>query len=279
MGIAALLACLLAAKAAAETGLADEFQPSVKASCVGGTMTIRVDTAQPFYGVVHGPDRSAPGCSVTGRGATKTFLKLDLAAPQGSPASCGVKYNPSTEERRVAIGVRAHNTIELLEDRLYVVTCGKAGFQNSRNEVSVVQLQVTDGVSKRSAVLEGSAYTLRAEVLNHDPNFGILVKRCFAFDNSETSLPLVDDRGCRTTKLLSEFQYDEAAGRADATLYSMFRLPNSNRTYFQCDVEICTGSCPKPACNLEQEQINQKISNSELNSVDPFERSQVLCNI
>ena len=59
----------------------------------------------------------------------------------------------------------------------------------------------------------------------------------------------------------------------------MFRLPNSNRTYFQCDVEICTGSCPKPACNLEQEQINQKISNSELNSVDPFERSQVLCNI
>ena len=67
---------------------------TMQASCVGGTMTIRVDTAQPFYGVVHGPDRSAPGCSVTGRGATKTFLKLDLAAPQGSPASCGVKYNP-----------------------------------------------------------------------------------------------------------------------------------------------------------------------------------------
>ena len=41
----------------AETGLADEFQPSVKASCVGGTMTIRVDTALPFDGVVHGPNR------------------------------------------------------------------------------------------------------------------------------------------------------------------------------------------------------------------------------
>jgi hypothetical protein len=40
-----------------ETGLADEFQPSVKASCVGGTMTIRVDTALPFDGVVHGPNR------------------------------------------------------------------------------------------------------------------------------------------------------------------------------------------------------------------------------
>ena len=33
------------------------------------------------------------------------------------------------EERRVAIAVRAHPTIELLEDRLYVVTCGRAGFQ------------------------------------------------------------------------------------------------------------------------------------------------------
>ena len=60
-------------KAVAENGLGEDFQPSVKASCVGGTMTIRcflwiinqqitifafrVDTAQPFDGVVHGPNR------------------------------------------------------------------------------------------------------------------------------------------------------------------------------------------------------------------------------
>jgi len=36
------------------TGLGAEFQPSVKASCVGTTMTIRVDTANPFEGIVHG---------------------------------------------------------------------------------------------------------------------------------------------------------------------------------------------------------------------------------
>ena len=179
-----------------------------------------------------------------------------------------------TEERRVAIGVRAHNTIELLEDRLYVVTCGKAGFQNSRNEVSVVQLKVTDGFSKKSAVLEGSPYTLRIEVLNHDPKYGILAKKCFAFDNSETSVLLVDDRGCRAQKLLSEFSYDDSAGTADATLYSMFRMPNSNRTYFQCDVEICSGSCPKPSCDLDEQQITTKLDNSELQSVDPFSRSQ-----
>jgi len=237
-------------------------------------MTIRVDTALPFYGVLHGPNRTEPGCSVTGKGGLKTYLKIDLGVPKGLPGSCGVKYNSATEERRVAIGVRAHNTIELLEDRLYVVTCGKAGFQNSRNEVSVVQLKVTDGIGKKSTVLEGSPYTLRAEVLNHDPNYGILVKNCFAFDNSETSVLLVDDRGCRGQKLLSEFSYDDSTGTADATLYSMFRMPNSNRTYFQCDVEICSGSCPKPSCDLDKEQITQKINNTELKPVDPFTRTQ-----
>ena len=41
----------------ADAGLGDNFQPSVKASCVGGTMTVRVDTKKPFEGIVHGPNR------------------------------------------------------------------------------------------------------------------------------------------------------------------------------------------------------------------------------
>merc|ERR1712038_1862578 len=99
---------------------------------------------------------------------------------------------------------------------------------------------------------------MSAQVLNHDPNFGILIKRCIAFDNSESSVALVDDRGCRTTKLISDFIYDDDAGTAEATLFSMFRMRNSNRTYFQCDVEISR--------RLGQGQ-------SELNSVDVFARS------
>ena len=71
----------------------------------------------------------------------------------------------------MAIAVRAHPTIELLEDRLYVISCGKVGFQNSRNEVSVVQLKITPPGSegtKVNTVLEGSSYKIRAEVLEHD---------------------------------------------------------------------------------------------------------------
>ena len=76
-----------------------------------------------------------------------------------------------SEERRAAIAVRAHPTIELLQDKLFVVKCGRAGFQNSRNEVSVVMLKVSlpsDNDLKVTTVIEGSRYNLRAEVLEHD---------------------------------------------------------------------------------------------------------------
>ena len=182
-----------------------------------------------------------------------------------------------TDERKVSIAVRPHNQIELIEDSYYVVACGKAGFENSREEVSVVQLKIVDNYNvKKLAVLEGSQYTMSAQVLNHDTSFGILVKTCIAFDNSDSSVLLIDDRGCRTSKLLSDFTYDDDAGTAEATLFSMFRIGNSNRTYFQCDVEICRGQCSKPTCSLDQAEINRRLGQgqSELNSVDVFARSR-----
>jgi hypothetical protein len=54
-------------------------------------------------------------------------------------------------------------------------------------------------------------------------NFDILVRRCFAFDETETSLQLVDDRGCAVERLISNFVYDKSAGTARATIRSMFR--------------------------------------------------------
>jgi len=234
------------------TGLGGEFQPSVKASCVGTTMTIRVDTATPFEGIVHGAaDKTEPGCSELGRGGLKTYLKIDLSIPEGVPGNCGVKYNEETQERTIAIAVRAHQSVDLLEDRMYILTCGKAGFQNSRTDVSVVQLKVTDGYQELSAALEDESYNLRAQVMNHDSSLGLLVRSCFVFDLGGTSVQLVDDRGCREEKLISEFTYDNSAGRADATIYNFFKMPQSNRTYFQCDVEFCKGTCQQPDCSAQ----------------------------
>ena len=63
----------------------------------------------------------------------------------------------------------------------------------------------------------------------------------------------MDDRGCSVDRLISDFTYDKSSGSAEATLYSMFRLPHSNRTYFQCDVSICLGTCPSLKCTEDEE--------------------------
>ena len=55
-------------------------------------------------------------------------------------------------------------------------------------------------------------------------------------------------RACRAEKLISEFTYYDSRGIAVATIFSMFKTASSNRTFFQCDVEICSGPCPKPVC-------------------------------
>lgn len=37
-----------------------------------------------------------------------------------------------TDERSVPLAVRVHRTLELADDKSYVITCGKAGFRNAR---------------------------------------------------------------------------------------------------------------------------------------------------
>lgn len=107
--------------------------------------------------------------------------------------------------------------------------------------------------------------------------YDIQIKRCFAFDETDTALTLVDDKGCSVDRLISEFTYDKSSGSAEATLYSMFRLPHSNRTYFQCDVSICLGTCPAPKCTDADDTL--KLQNEgQLESIeteaDPFEAGE-----
>ena len=48
---------------------------------------------------------------------------------------------------------------------------------------------------------------------------------------------------------MSEFRYNRLSGTAEATLYSMFKFPNSNRVHFQCDILVCRGRCPASNCD------------------------------
>ena len=46
---------------------------------------------------------------------------------------------------------------------------------------------------------------------------------------------------CPERNILSAFVYDKEKGTAEATLYSMFKFPDSNRVHFQCDILVCKG--------------------------------------
>lgn len=110
------------------------FSPIVKATCRTGIMTIKVETLDNFIGVVHSRDYRKPKCSGYGENTKVTFLRVNMHAERDTDDYCGVFYNdPASEERSVAIAIRTHRTLELVGDKFYMITCGKAGFQNSRS--------------------------------------------------------------------------------------------------------------------------------------------------
>ena len=66
-----------------------------------------------------------------------------------------------TEERSVAVAVRIHRTLELADDKYYMITCGKAGFQNQENKTSLVSLELMREGRKVQQVVYGREYMLR----------------------------------------------------------------------------------------------------------------------
>ena len=148
------------------------------------------------------------------------------------------------------VAVRAHPSVDLLEDRLFSLSCGRGGAgQNSKPDISLVSMSLRDGSRELRAGQAGVSYNLRAEVRDHNPNTGLMVRNCLAFNLAGTVITLVDDRGCRPNdNFISAWSYDQSGCRADTTLWSLIRLPASNRTFYQCDVQLCQGECQLPDC-------------------------------
>merc|ERR1711936_767816 len=186
-----------------DPGVDSVFSPSVTATCRAGVMNIEVETNNNFLGAVHARDYRRPACTNYGQGTSSTSLKINLLADQSTDQYCGVFVNKDSDERSVAIAVRIHKTLELADDKYYMITCGRAGFQNLQNKTSLVTLELLREGRKVEQVVYGREYMLRAHI--------------------------------------SQFQYDREAGTAEARLFSMFKFPESNRVHFQCDIVICKG--------------------------------------
>ncbi|KAB0795242.1 hypothetical protein PPYR_12081 [Photinus pyralis] len=226
-----------------------DFLPQVTATCKTGHMSIRVAFNSSFSGAVHAREFRTPACMVQGDGSKLVTLDVNLFAPVDSPEYCGLLVNNKTEERSISIAVRVHRTLELAEDKLYVITCGKAGYRNANNETSQVSLRLLEGDKKIVQAVYSRPYTLRVTVSRPDGIHGFKVKSCFAFNKPNDNVALIDDRGCSDDpKVIEEFVYDEKTGIADAKLNSMFRFAEGSEVHLQCDIGLCRGPCQQPIC-------------------------------
>ncbi len=145
------------------------FSPIVTATCRKGIMTIKMESLVDFAGVIHSRDFRKPECSGYGENSKITYLRINMLADKNDRDYCGVFRGQSgSEERSVAMAVRTHRTLELVDDKFYMITCGKAGFQNSRNETSLVNLSLLRGGRKVEHVVYGQEYTLRAHMSQPD---------------------------------------------------------------------------------------------------------------
>ncbi|XP_018563416.1 uncharacterized protein LOC108905126, partial [Anoplophora glabripennis] len=209
--------------------LETDFIPQVSATCKAGHMNIRVNFNGSFVGTIHARDYRTPSCMKNGDGSKSATLDINLLAQPGAPDYCGPLVNNKTEERSLPIAVRIHRTLELADDKFYVITCGKAGFLNT----SLVSLRLTEGTRKVIEAVYHRSYTLKVEILRPDSTYGFRVKNCLAFNRPNSTEQLVDQRGCPVGNIIDPFVYDEKKGIAEAQIKSMFRFPDNSEVHIQ----------------------------------------------
>ncbi|KAL9894131.1 uncharacterized protein LOC119638709 isoform X1 [Glossina fuscipes] len=224
-----------------------EFAPHVSATCKAGTMNIKVKFDGAYTGAVHARDYRTSSCMAMGDGSDAIAFSLNLLAKQGSTDYCGVLVsnvsgNNRSEERSIQLAVRVHKTLELADDKFYVITCGKSGF--GRDDNAHVILKFLEDERRVRETVQGREYRIRAEFTKPNGTHGIRVGNCFAFDRKNLSIPLIDERGCPTDpNIITRFIPASEGNYAEALLFSMFRFPDESEVHLQCDVIQCNGRC------------------------------------
>ncbi|VVD02813.1 unnamed protein product [Leptidea sinapis] len=224
-----------------------DFTPIVTATCKSGVMSIRINFSQPFNGVAHAREHRTSSCMAYGNGTDSLNFDISLNAAKGSPDYCGVFWNNRTDERSLPLAVRVHRTLELADDKFYVITCGKAGFRNAKNETSLVSLRLINSEGRKVLnAAYGMPYTLRAEMSKPDGTHGIRMKNCFAFNMRNVTVELLNKRGCPVKQ--QSLVVKSEMSSAELAIASMFRFPDSSQINLQCDIGICKGTCATLDC-------------------------------
>lgn len=89
----------------------------------------------------------------------------------------------------------------------------------------------------------GREYKLKAELTKPNSTNGLKVKNCFAFSKKNTTLKLIDERGCSLdNNIITRFTANPDGISATAMLKSMFKFPEGSEVHIQCDIVPCAKS-------------------------------------
>lgn len=109
----------------------DGFNIFVTNTCERESMKINVKTSRAFYGVIHTRDhRNKSICRIEGNGETDYNLEINQVLDHSDSNYCGAIRGPrnSPDDKEVVsviVAVRVHKTIELSDDRFFLLNCTK----------------------------------------------------------------------------------------------------------------------------------------------------------
>lgn len=109
----------------------DGYNIFVTNTCERESMKVNIKTSRPFYGVIHSRNqRQKQSCSVEGNGEIEYNLEISHVLNPRDPAYCGVikarRESPEDKDTlSVVVAVRVHRTIELSDDKFFLLNCTK----------------------------------------------------------------------------------------------------------------------------------------------------------
>ena len=100
-------------------------------------------------------------------------------------------------------------------------------------------------------LIHGNSYKLKIDIDNPDYVYGMFIRNCIGFSAvNTTEVELIDEYGCPVDdSIIEPFEYSNSTNSISTKIKSMFKFPESNRVYIQCNALLCKNGCDfKPDC-------------------------------
>jgi len=279
----AVLLCMLVAAAAQETlehsrvrrqGTegTEEDLGEVSLACTGESMTITLNTAEPFTGRLFA---QSAGRECQTRGAARTDTELTIFFEEEDAARCGLEREERGAYSMVVV-VQHHPVIQRRGDRavqlycyfdtgLKVVTNGydvladtidggsklstPSSILNNTAPAPGVRLRITTATGEDiSGTKLGQKLFLRIE-MDTESIFGIFAKSLKAISGIEDdSIELLDDKGCPTDPIIFPGLQVIPGTRDLQGSFEAFKFSDTSVVRFQVNVQFCVDECNPVEC-------------------------------